>query len=186
MKRFTWCFLLLGILIGNVPNACCDSPDQGWESVGLRTGFSATSRKEFFHKDEIYVTHGLPWSLRADSGWGVAWQLDTAAGALYGGGEVGMIGTVGPTVILNKTGNGLAFEFGGDLCGLSRYSYGNVNLNGHLLFQGQAGLLYTFDCGPGIGYRFQHISNGGLAIGGYGTGNTGVDLHMLDLSWNFH
>ena len=178
--------LLLGILIGKEPNAYCNSPDQGWKSFGIRTGLSATPRKVTFHKDEMYVTYGLPWSLRTDSGWGVSLQLDTAAGALYGGGDTSMIGSFGPTAVLGKKGNGLAFEFGGDVCGLNRYNFGNVDLNAHLLFQGHAGLLYTFASGPGIGYRFQHISNGGLAIGGHGNGNTGVDLHMLDLSWNFH
>lgn len=186
MRQIVSGLLLLSMLICETPNSWCGSPDQGWESVGLRAGISATSRREFFHKYELYATYGLPWSLRADSGWGVALQLDTAAGALEGAGETGITGSVGPAMVFDKGGKGIAFKLGGDICGMNRYRYGNVDLNGNLLFLGQVGLLYNFASGPGIGYRFQHISNGGLAIGGHGDGNTGVDLHMIDLSWNFH
>lgn len=186
MKHMLSGLLLLGLLLGTLPAGWCSPSDQGWQAVGIRDGVSATSRSEFFHKYELYATYGLPWSWRAASGWGLALQLDGSAGALHGGGETGAIGSLGPVVSLDKGRSGLAFKLGADLSGVSRYRYGNVDLNGYLLFIGHVGLLCRFAGGPGIGYRFQHMSNGsGLAIGGHGGGNTGVDFHMLDLSWNF-
>ncbi len=185
MRQIISGLLLLGAVIGSATAAWCGSPDEGWKSVGVRAGVSATSRNEYFHRYEAYATYGLPWSLRADSGWGVALQMDGSLGALHAAGKTGVIGAVGPAFVIDKGGKGLAFKLGADVAGLSMYRFGNVDLNGNLLFVGHVGLLYRFDNGLGIGYRFQHLSNGGLAIGGSGGGNTGVDLHTADLSWNF-
>ena len=186
MRQIVSGLLLLGALIGQAPDAWCDSADQGWKAIGVRGGVSATSRNEYFHQYVAYGTYGLPWSLRSDSGFGVALQLDAAAGMLHAGEKNGVIGSVGPAVILDKRGKGLAFRLGADVCGVNKYNFGSVDLNGNLLFDGHVGLLYRFASGPGLGYRFHHISNGGLAVGGHGGGNTGVDFHMIDLSWNFY
>ena len=185
MRNIVSGLLLLGLLSSNAPGAWCQSPDQGWKQIGVRAGISATTKTEYFHKYELYATYGLPWSLRADSGFGIALQMDTSIGALHAGGETGLIGSLGPEFVIDKGGKGLAFKLGANIAGLSRYRYGNVVLNGHLIFLGHVGMLYRFDSGPGIGYQFQHLSNGGLSVGGQGDGNTGVDLHMIDLSWNF-
>jgi hypothetical protein len=184
MKALVMGLLLVVGLIGGVTPGWCGSPDEGWKAVGIRAGVSATTRSEYFHQYEVFAAYGLPWSLRAESGWGVALRVNASVGALHGGKETGVIGSVGPGVIVDKGGKGLAFTLGGDLYGMSRFRYGNVDLNGDPLFEGNLGVMYRFDSGPGVGYRFQHMSNGGL--GRNGSGNTGLDLHMLELSWNFH
>jgi hypothetical protein len=173
-------FLLLAGLARSVPGWCSD-PDEGWKAVGIRAGLSATSRTEFFHQYEVYAVYGLPWSLRGDSGWGVALQANVALGALHAAGQTGVIGSFGPSVILDKGGKGFMFELGGDLNGLSTDKFGTVDLDGNVLFTGHVGAGYRLASGPGIGYRFQHMSNGGTTH----KRNTGLDLHMLALSWNF-
>jgi hypothetical protein len=165
------------------PSGWCSDPDQGWKAVGVRGGFSATSRNDEFHQYDVYTTYGLPWSLRAASGWGVALQANASAGVLHAAGENGFIGTIGPGVILDQGGKGFGVNLGGDVCVLSRYKFRNVDFNGNPLFLGYFGLMYRFSGGPGITYRFQHMSNGGL--GRHGDGNTGLDLHMFGASWNF-
>ena len=183
MKRLVLRFLLLVGLISSAAPGWGSSPDEGWKAVGVRAGVSATHRDDFFHQYEFFATYGLPWSLRSESGWGVALRVNASAGALHGAGQTGVVGSVGPGVILDKGGKGAALTLGGDLYGLSRYKYGQVDFNGDPLFEGNVGILYRFDGGPGIGYRFQHMSNGGL--GRNGSGNTGLDLQMIELSWNF-
>jgi hypothetical protein len=173
--------LLLLEMLSSTSDGWCGSPDAGWKAVGVRAGISATARRDFFHQYEAYATYGLPWSLRADSGWGVALQLNAAAGALQANGETGFIAALGSGVILDKGGKGVALELGGDLNKLTKDRFGLVYFNGHLLFAGHIGIAYRFASGPGIAYRFQHMSNGGLN----GNRNTGLDLHMLGLSWNF-
>jgi hypothetical protein len=158
-------------------------PDPGLKSLGVRGGFSATSRASEFHQYDAFATFGLPWSLRAESGWGVALQANVSAGVLHAASENGFIGTAGPGIIIDKNGRGFGVQLGGDLCYLSKYHFRNVNFNGDPLFLGHFGVTYRFDSGPGLLYRFQHMSNGGL--GRHGDLNTGLDLHMFGVSWNF-
>ena len=183
MKTIVTALLLLSCLaLGAVPGWCRE-PAPGWEAVGVRGGFAATSRNTEFHQYEAYGTYALPWSVRAASGWGVAMQANVAAGVLHAKYENGFIGTLGPGIIVDQGGKGVAFDLGGDLCLLSQYKFRNVDFNGNPLFEGHLGLAYRFQGGPGISYRFQHMSNGGL--GRHGPGNTGLDLHMFGVSWNF-
>ena len=181
MRAIVIALLLLLEMLSSTSDGWCGSPDAGWKAVGVRAGTSATARSEIFHQYEAYTTYGLPWSLRADSGWGVALQLNAAIGALHSGEETALIAALGPGVILDKGGKGVAFELGGDLNHLTKDRFGLVYFNGHLLFDGHIGIAYRFASGPGIAYRFQHMSNGGLN----GKRNSGLDLHMLGLSWNF-
>jgi hypothetical protein len=182
MRRIvTAALVFIGLLI-MAPEGWCQDQDQGLDAIGIRGGLSATKRRQFFHQYEAYASFGLPWSVRNDSGWGVALQANAAAGVLYASEKTGFIGAVGPGLIFDKAGGkGIALEIGGDLNFLSRYDFGNVDLNGNVLFDGHVGVMYRLAHGPGIGYRFQHMSNGGLN----GHRNTGLDLHMLSLSWNF-
>src|SRR6185369_5525607 len=107
-----------------------------------------------------FATYGLPWSVRGDSGWGVALQLNAQVGALHAAKETGVIGSFGPGVIIDKAGKrGFAFTFGGDVNFLSKHKFGFVDLNGNPLFLGHIGVAYRFAGGPGVLYRFQHISN---------------------------
>lgn len=175
-------FFLICLACGT-PSAWCREPDPGLRTIGVRGGFSATSRRDEFHQYEAYATFGLPWSLRADSGWGVALQANASAGTLHAVGEYGFIGTIGPGISVDKGNTGIALLLGGDLCFLSKDHFANVNLNGNPLFLGHIGLAYRFAGGPGITYRFQHMSNGGL--GRNGDINTGLDMHMFGVSWNF-
>jgi hypothetical protein len=175
--------LLMAVLVCGAPAGWCADPEQGWNEVGVRGGFAATLRSTEFHQYEAYATYGLPWSIRGESGWGVALQANISAGVLHAAGENGFIGTVGPGVVFDRAGRGLALFLGGDLCALSQTKFGRVDFNGNPLFEGHLGVAYRFAGGPGISYRFQHMSNGGL--GRHGDGNTGLDLHMFGVSWNF-
>lgn len=175
--------LLFSCIACYAPSGWCREPDPGLKAIGVRGGFNATSRNDEFHQYEAFATFGLPWSLRGDSGWGVALQANASAGTLHAAGEYGFIGTAGPGVIIDRWGKGLGLQLGGDLCVLSQYKFRNVNFNGNPLFLGHIGLVYRFAAGPGILYRFQHMSNGGL--GRHGDINTGLDLHMFGVSWNF-
>jgi hypothetical protein len=182
MRRIVAAALYFIGLLTMAPDGWCQDQDQGLNSIGIRGGLSATQRRQFFHQYEAYLSYGLPWSVRNDAGWGVALQANAAAGVLHASEKTGFIGAIGPGLIFDKAGGkGIALDIGGDLNFLSRYNYGNVDLNGNVLFDGHVGVLYRLAHGPGIGYRFQHMSNAGLN----GNRNTGLDLHMLSVSWNF-
>lgn len=173
----------LFVLAGTTPGRG-EWSEEGWQSVGVRGGLSATQKHQFFHRYELFALYGLPWSLRGEKGWGAAMGLNLSAGALRGASETGFIGGVGPTVVFDKAGGkGIMLELGGDLDVVSRQVFGRQDFNGNLLFEGNIGLTYRFDSGYGIGYAFQHISNGGVYSDG--KGNPGLDLHMVGLSFHF-
>ena len=183
MRAIVTALLLLSCLSFGAAPCWSREPDPGWQAVGVRGGFEATSRKEEFHQYEAYASYGLPWSLRAESGWGVALQANASAGVLRAAGENGFIGTLGPGMIFDKGDRGVALDLGGDLCIVSKYKFNNVDFNGNPLFEGHLGIADRFSSGPGLSYRFQHMSNGGL--GRHGDVNTGLDLHAFGVSWNF-
>jgi hypothetical protein len=159
----------------------CRAADDGWQAVGIRGGISATPKHEFFHQYEAFAVYGLPWEWRASSGWGLVPQLNTTAGALISEGETVFIGSAGPGLSLDKTGSGLALDAGVNVVVLSNDTFGEQDFNGLLQFMAHVGLTYHVDGGMGLGYRFQHLSNGHI----YGRGNPGLDLHMVGLSWHF-
>jgi hypothetical protein len=183
MRRTVTCLILLVAVMSCVPQGWCWDQDQGLNTIGVREGFMATSRQEYFHQYDLFASFGLPWSIRNESGWGVAMQANASLGALRAAKETGFIAAVGPGIIIDKAGGtGFAFKLGGNANFLSQDTFGKVDLDGLVLWDGHVGVMWRFDCGPGIGYQFQHMSNGGVNR----EKNTGLDLHMVELFWNFH
>lgn len=182
MRSIVSAFLLVACLAcGTSTGWCREEP--GVRAVGVRGGFSATSRHDEFHQYEAFVTYGLPWSVRGASGWGVAMLMNASAGALHAAGDYGFIGTFGPGISIDQGSKGLALLLGGDLCFVNKHKFDNVDFNGNPLFLGHIGVAYRLASGPGVFYRFQHMSNGGLGL--HGDGNTGLDMHMFGVGWNF-
>jgi hypothetical protein len=155
-----------------------------WQEAGVRMGIQAGPKREYFHQYEAFAVYGLPWDWRTSSGWGLAPQLSASVGALQGGNETGFIGSIGTGLAFNKPGNGVAVEGGINADLLDRRHFGRQDFGSILLFGAYMGLAYRFDCGFGIGYRIQHLSNGHIFYHN-GTPNPGVDLHLIGVSWNF-
>lgn len=155
--------------------------EAGLKNIGIRAGIPARDKNEYFHQYEVFTQYGLPWEWRKDSGWGLGLQLDASAGALHGGKETGFIGTVSPGFSFDKGNRGFSAEIGPGLVFLDKRRFGKQDFAGKVLFLIYLGLNYRFDSGLGVGYRIQHISNAGL----YDSVNTGLDMHMAAVSWNF-
>lgn len=182
MKRISIGLLLVSLVCGASPGWCRD-PDEGWKTIGIMAGVNASRRTEYFHAYEATISYGLPLSVRTESGWGPAMQVNCTTGVLHAADVTGVIGSLGLGVVVDKRGKGIAFSLGGDVNVLSKHKFGSVDLNGDSLFDGHVGVAYRFESGPGVFYRFLHMSNGGMGL--RGNGNTGLDLHMFGVSWNF-
>jgi hypothetical protein len=157
------------------------SAGEGLKSIGFRAGIPARDKNEYFHQYEAFAQFGSPWEWRSESGWGLGVQLDAAAGALRGAKETGFIGTVSPGFCFDKGNRGFSAELGPGLVFLDKRRFGRQDFAGKVLFLIYLGLNYRFDSGLGVGYRLQHMSNAGL----YDSVNTGLDMHMAAISWNF-
>jgi hypothetical protein len=148
-------------------------------------GIQAAPRSEYFHRYDAFAVYGLPsWDWRMTSGWGLAPQLETSAGALVGGNEIGFIGSVGTGLAFNRARNGVALEAGANLNLTDRRQFGRQDFGSVLLWGAYMGLSYRFESGLGVGYRIQHMSNNRILYSS-STPNPGVDMHMIGVSWNF-
>jgi hypothetical protein len=164
--------------------ALCSETGGGWNEAGVRMGIQAGPKREYFHRYDLYAVYGLPWDWRSSSGWGVAPQLNTSLGALHTGADTGFIASLGTGLTISKTGFNLVPELGINIDLMDRRHYGKQDFGSILLFGAYAGLSYRFDCGLGVGYRFQHLSNNRILYSD-NTPNPGVDLHMIGISWHF-
>lgn len=162
----------------------CTTAEGGWQEAGVRMGIQAGPKHEYFHQYEAFAVYGLPWDWRTSSGWGLAPQLHTSAGALVGGNETGFIGSVGTGIAFNKPANGIALEAGVNLDLLDRRHFGRQDFGSILLWGAYAGLSYRFTSGLGVGYRIQHLSNNRILYSS-SIPNPGVDMHLISVSWNF-
>jgi len=173
--------LILGLIVGM---AECSDSHPGWNEAGIRMGIQAGAKRSYFHLYELFAVYGLPWDYRFSTGWAVDTKLETALGALHTNGETGVMGTLGSGLTITKKGFNLVPELGVTLSLLDRRQYGRQDFGSILLFGAYVGLAYHFDCGLGIVYRMQHLSNNKILYS-KNTPNPGLDLHLIGINWNF-
>ncbi len=155
-----------------------------WQETGVRMGVQAGPKREYFHQYEAFAVYGLPWNWRMSSGWGLAPQLNVSAGALVGGNDTGLIGSVGTGLSFRKPGIGIGLDGGVSLDLLDRRQFGQQDFGSILLWGAYLGISYHFASGLGLSYRIQHLSNNRILYTGC-TPNPGVDMHMIGVSWSY-
>jgi hypothetical protein len=102
------------------------------------------------------------------------------AGAIIGAGEAGFVGTIVPLLAFGPKDSILALDAGVGAAVLTRHKFGEQNLGGAFQVVLTFGFRVPVYRALGIGYRMAHMSDAKI----YGEG-TGVDVHMLELTWNF-
>jgi hypothetical protein len=149
--------------------------------VGIEGGFDVAGRTdEDFVQVEAFVTYLLPWNLTWGSGWILDTTLNGSAGGLDGGGDTGLIVTLGPGLLLHKEEGRFALFAGVSPTLISRHEYGIEDFGGGFQFTSYIGLSYLFTDHFGIGYRIQHMSNASIY-----DENPGLDMHMFILKYRF-
>jgi hypothetical protein len=176
--------LLLIALFGGVFPVSAQSKESGWNEVGVRLGFQATTKREYLRQYDVFAVYGLPWDARHDSGWGVTPNVNFSLGILDGTGEPNFIGSAGTALVLNKKGPGLSTDLGINANLLNKRHFGTRDFGSILQFGAYIGVYYRLDSGIKIGYRLQHISNGHIFYPN-GTPNPGLDLHIIGVSYVF-
>jgi hypothetical protein len=155
-------------------------------NVGVRGGVSGLPvfgkhEHEHFQQYDLFATASLPCSRYWESGWGLSTRLMGTAGALTGAGETGFVGSIVPLLALGPKDSILALDAGVGAALISRYKYGDQNFGGVFEFVLTFGLRVPVYRGLGVGYRMAHMSDGTI----YGSHSRGVDVHMLELTYNF-
>ena len=107
-------------------------------------------------------------------------RLDASAGWLGRDRFDAAVATLGPTLVLRYKELPLSMEGGVSLTGLSRDVFGTKDLGSLFQFTSHIGFNVDISSGIRLGYRFQHMSNAGLA-----KPNPGLNMHMLGVSFLF-
>ncbi len=170
------------IIIGALTPVFCTLNAQGLrlEAAGARVGFSSVSADHNFHQVDIAANWNLPWNWALGSHMQLQSRIDLSAGWLGDPGGDAAIGTFGPSLVLSRKGFPLALEGGVSPTLLSQHEFQSKDLGSYFQFTSHAGLNWDFSHHFRLAYRFQHMSNAGLA-----TPNPGLNLHMLGVSYFF-
>ena len=169
--------VLAGLLAGVVASRA-----EGFslESVGVRGGFQADHTHRDFGQLEGFGNLNLPWGWNLGREWRVQSRLGLSVGWLGVRREDAVIGTVGPSLILSRARLPLSFDGGVSPTILSKAHFDSEDFGMILQFTSYLGLNWDFAAHWRVGYRFQHMSNGGLA-----TPNPGLNMHMFSVSYVF-
>jgi len=132
-----------------------------------------------FRSYEAFWVYGLPWSWRVFSNWILSTRLNASLGAITQGKDAGFFTTLSPGIALSPSGGRLTLDTGGGFALISEDKLGRHDFGGPFLFAAHGGISYEFGWNLALGYRFFHLSDGGIYNG------HGLNRHLLELSHRF-
>lgn len=150
-----------------------------WNTVGFRSGASDTRNDETFIQNEAYVTLSLPWKWKTSADWIVGSFVGINAGVLSCKGD-SFVGSIGPGVYIQSPDESVSLSAGIYPTYIGQSSFGKEDLGGNFQFTSAAGIDFHLYRRWSVGYRFQHISNGGLY-----DQNPGINNHMIEVGCRF-
>lgn len=186
MQRTTFCFwsawVLAALLIVNAGPALrvVHAAEAAWTTAGARAGWSFNDGDASFSQFDVFGHYGLPWHWQWGHRVNVASRLTGSAGLLAGGGDLGLLGSMGFAFVFGVPGGALKIDAGSALTLMSEDEYGDEDLGGPLAFTHHVGMTWDFTDRLGVFGRIQHMSNAGL----YGD-NPGVNMIMFGGAYRF-
>ena len=150
------------------------------ESAGVRFGTPANLSGAEFNQAEAAADWDLPWRWDLGKDWHVQTRLNASLGWLGDSRVNGAICTLGPSAVLSWRDFPVSIETGASPTLLSVDNFGTKNFGTPFQFTSYIGVNFDFLSHFRFNYRFQHMSNAGLA-----SSNPGLNLHMLGLSYRF-
>jgi hypothetical protein len=144
-------------------------------SVGAELGIAeATDRNREMRQYGVVAALDLPWHRPLGRNW-LAWtQVTGRAGHMTGWGDDGSYGALGFRMNLTAVKAGVSLESSAGPMTLSRIHFGGADFGGHVQLLAQFGFSYQITRTLALGYRFQHMSNGGTE-----RSNPGLDSHLF-------
>jgi hypothetical protein len=148
--------------------------------VGVRGGASFESDAGYFRQADVFAGRYLPWQWDSYFGLSFKPRIEASAGWLSGGSEDGFVGTLGPVIELRKGKFPVTLEGGVSPTLLSRYNFNEKDLGGRFQFTDHIGLDWHLTKCFTVGWRYQHMSNAGIA-----EPNPGLNMEMFSASYSF-
>jgi hypothetical protein len=187
-RAYTVALYLLSLAASALPFGHCSAENTAkiplsLVATGIRYGTNAaTDKAGALDRVDVFWSWRSPYAWEFTPGWDVGARLNASVGAMRGQGETGAVGTLVPTLAIGDTGDVFSFETGVGVALFSKWEYGTVeDFGGPLQFILDLGVNFRVYKRFGLGYRFQHWSDGGI----HGANNRGVEMHMLEFSYRY-
>lgn len=153
--------------------------DTPWE-IGFQGGWSYSDEEESFNQAAVIAAYRLPLQWQRWNVLHVSTRLTAMAGVLDGGGDTGLLGTLGLELVIGLGDSPFDFRTGGGATLMSRYKYGDEDLGGAFQFTSYIGLDYRFLERLSAFARLQHMSNAGIY-----SENPGINMAMIGMRYAF-
>ena len=160
--------------------ATCQAGEFSLGAAGARYGSGGNASSWDFNEAEVFADWNLPWRWDLGRDLYLQTRLDSSAGWLGDHGANAGIFTLGPGLRLGRKHFPLTVELGANLAVLTDKQFATKDLGSLVQCTSYAGLSADLGRHFRVGYRYQHMSNGGLSIH-----NPGLNLHMFSLSYVF-
>ena len=178
LLRFGAGALLVSALLAG--SSKCFGQGIRWESVGVRFGFHPYGDVQDFYAADIFANWTLPWGWDLNPVWHLQSRLDASAGWLGENGANAAALSLGPTFCLSRYHLPLSFEIGASPTALTRTEFPGKDLGFPLQFTSHGALNLDLSSHVRLFYRFEHMSNGGIA-----KPNPGLNFQMFGVSYLF-
>jgi hypothetical protein len=148
-----------------------------FHSLGARVGFPAENTSNHFRQAEAFLTYNL-WRWELSTDWRLQSRVDLSGGWLGEHGDNAFVGTLGPTLELSRVRFPLSLEGGASPTYISRHHFGSTDLGSRVQFTSHIGLNWDVMSHWQLGYRFEHMSNGGISHP-----NPGFNVHVVSIAY---
>lgn len=101
-------------------------------------------------------------------------------GAISGGGNLGIIASIGPGIGFGIGKNKIHLDIGSAVTFLSIHKFGIENFGGNFQFKSYIRISFNLFKDFNLGYRFQHMSNAEIF-----DDNPGLNLNMIKLGYSY-
>ncbi|MBB5349445.1 acyloxyacyl hydrolase [Desulfoprunum benzoelyticum] len=150
----------------------------GLYSTGAR--FGTSFRGEDTDQADFFVARKLPWARNLSSGWNLGAAVELDLSILQHDDEEVVAGSVSTDLILSSPGHRFFLLTGVGAGVLEDEILGDINFGGPVFFLFHAGAGLRLTPWLSLGYRYSHMSNGGIY-----SRNPSLNLNMVELRFTF-
>jgi len=157
----------------------CRGEEFGFESVGARAGVGGSESSRGFNQAEVFVSWKMPGRWLGPD-WFLKPRLELCAGWLGESGQDAAVATLDASLVLGYKQFPLTIEAGSGPTAITSHRFATADFGTLFQVTTHAGVNWDWGAHVRMGYRFQHMSNGGLS-----RHNSGLNMHLFGLSYLF-